>query len=340
MTHPLSNSTSDRSPVPGWQIEIGSRLHFGLLAFAGQPYAFGGAGVMVDTPSLTLTARPAASFTTSGVLGERIRNFAARFEYRNSQPLPPVAIACEGNLTEHAGLGCGTQLGLATAKILCHAAGLTDDDLGTLARITDRAKRSAVGCFGFAHGGFLFETGDADRRQLPTLEFQSAIPDDWRFLLVIEKNTQGRHGSSEQAGFQRLQPVPHEVTERLLQLAREEMIPAIENQSAEQFGRAVYEYGCLAGDCYEGVQGGRFANPTCAKIVSTMRSLGIVGVGQSSWGPVIFGLCEDQLQATDLRRELRLRYSEPDFDIHIASPRNRPAELTSLDPASSSELSR
>ena len=57
-------------------------------------------------------------------------------------------------LPSHAGLGSGTQLGLAIARALMELHG-ADADAQTLARVMGRAKRSAIGTWTFAGGGLV-----------------------------------------------------------------------------------------------------------------------------------------------------------------------------------------
>src|SRR5947209_3921968 len=112
-----------------------SRLHFGLLNLGGgEPWPdldgrpalpgrrFGGVGLMVEEPGLSVSAEPARDWSASGPLAARTVEFARRFATTVPE-LSPHALIVEQAPPEHAGLGTGTQLGLAVAKALALAAG-------------------------------------------------------------------------------------------------------------------------------------------------------------------------------------------------------------------------
>ncbi|PQO41936.1 hypothetical protein [Blastopirellula marina] len=314
-----------RSPLIA-KIRVGARLHFGLLAFDSDEAAFGGVGAMIDRPGLEVQASEADTFATVGPLASRIEAFAQIWQHSTGLKLPAVRLATRGTLEDHVGLGCGTQLGLAVATLLSKLADFPLPNLETLAGTVDRAKRSAIGCYGFLQGGFLFETGHREHH-FPQLEYRGELPDTWRFVLAIQRQVRGKHGQEEEAGFRQLDRVPQPTTCRLRTLVEQAMIPALAQADIDQFGEAVYEYGALAGDCYSALQGGRYANPTCTEVVQRMRAFGIAGVGQSSWGPTIFGLCESVGQAEALSAALRERYSEHEMTLEISEPNHTGAQL-------------
>src|SRR4051812_28896696 len=107
-----------------------SRLHFGLFnvpalgeAEAGVR-AFGGVGLMVDQPGVVVVVRPAESWQFEGTLASRAQFFATRFMLSlPEERRRPFQVLVERCPAEHAGLGVGTQLGLAVAKALAVACG-------------------------------------------------------------------------------------------------------------------------------------------------------------------------------------------------------------------------
>ena len=67
------------------------------------------------------------------------------------------------------------------------------------------------------------------------------------------------------------------------------------------------------GACFASAQGGTFASPQASLIVDELRRLGFVGVGQSSWGPTLYGFCpfpEDDMTASVERICRRLDLDE------------------------------
>ena len=53
--------------------------------------------------------------------------------------------------------------------------------------------------------------------------------------------------------------------------------------------------------------------------------MGIDGVGQSSWGPTVFALCESQTAAEDLLRQVRPSAEAEDYECLISAPANQGA---------------
>ena len=92
-----------------------SRLHFGLLSCAGK-HRYGGAGAMIDAPGLVLSLRRGPRLEAAGPLAERGLAFVRRWASARGLAEPPECrLDIESAPPEHAGLGTGTQLGLAVA---------------------------------------------------------------------------------------------------------------------------------------------------------------------------------------------------------------------------------
>ena len=105
-----------------------SRLHFGLfhVPVAGelQPggRAFGGVGMMIDSPAVVVTVKPADAWQFEGPLASRAQTFAMRFVQSISESdRQPFQVLVEQCPAEHTGLGVGTQLALAVGKALAVA---------------------------------------------------------------------------------------------------------------------------------------------------------------------------------------------------------------------------
>ncbi len=200
-----------------------SRLHFGLLSLAGDGEAwpdrrgervlparrFGGVGLMIERPGVRVTASPAVVWSADGPLAERRLSFALRFaeSVRRDRPEEepaPRRLTVEEAPPEHVGLGVGTQLGLAVARALAAAWGLVLD-APALARRVGRGLRSALGVHGFAHGGFLVESGKrGDDDGLAPLAARAPFPPQWRLVLATPSAALGLHGREERQAFARL----------------------------------------------------------------------------------------------------------------------------------------
>jgi len=316
----MSDAVSVRAPC---------RLHFGMFRFGhpGLP-EFGGVGMMVDSPAVELTIRPADHFVARGFLASRIEKFAqAAAQHWRLPGLPACEIVCQSSPREHRGLGVGTQLGLAVAAGLRRFLELPDLSAEALAGAVGRGRRSAVGTFGFLQGGLLFDGGKLPGQPLGRLTQRVAVPDAWRVVLVCPDATEGLAGQSEEHAFTQLPPIPPKVTKELLQLTEQAMLPALERADCEAFGEAVTRYGHLAGECFASTQGGPFASKAIAQMVKAIRGQGIAGVGQSSWGPTLFAITSQESEALELADWLQTEASRLPCEIVIARPNNHGAVI-------------
>jgi beta-ribofuranosylaminobenzene 5'-phosphate synthase len=312
------------------EVAAPSRLHFGLLSF-GQRDArnFGGAGVMVDKPGLRLRFAPAEQFETSGPLGQRVRRVVERFAaQRHLSALPACAIDVLESPPQHVGLGTGTQLSLSVVAGLHALSGGEPIEPAEMAELSGRAFRSAVGTYGFVRGGMIAESGKLETNRIAPLERRIELPAAWRFLLIVPRVDRGLSGKAEYEAFDALSPVPATTTAALHEELTERMFPAAERGDFDGFSHSLYRYGYQSGMCFAARQGGPFAGPS-ATIIDQMRALGIVGVGQSSWGPTVFAAVESPAAADDLRSRLVPELAE-DATVIVTAPNNQGATVTNL----------
>ncbi len=319
------------------QIDTASRLHFGLLGWGPDAYRqFGGVGLMVDRPGLRIEARPAACWEASGPLAERALKVARSVaESLSGQgvTVPRVSFHVQRGAPEHVGLGTGTQLSLAVARLLGEFAGCGALPVEQLASLTCRGKRSGVGLHGFAHGGLIVDGGRrGDGENVPPLLVQSVFPTDWRVLIVLPLTTAGLHGQGEIEAFRRLPPVPEAVNDRLCRLVLLGLLPALAEHDLEGFGKALTELQQHVGRLFAPAQGGSlFQGPQSEAIVSHLRTEGLHGVGQSSWGPALYGFCaEDTDRQTAVLDRLRDRFSLGPAAAFWTEARPRGATVTIL----------
>lgn len=277
-----------------------SRIHFGLMSFGGAAgRQFGGVGLMIDRPGLLVWFKAAREFSTKGLLANRIETFARRWQaYHRLEALPECAIEVPLAPREHIGLGVGTQLAMSVAAGLSRFIGLPQQTPLELASSVGRGHRSAVGAYGFVLGGLIAERGKLPGEPVSPLDCHLHLPEAWRVLLVCPRHVAGLASDEEVKAFANLPPVPDEVTARLATIARDQLLPAAAQGDFAAFASAVYEYGRLSGECFAALQGGPYNGARLAALVRMLQRLGVVGVGQSSWGPTIFGILANPLEAT------------------------------------------
>jgi beta-ribofuranosylaminobenzene 5'-phosphate synthase len=208
-----------------------SRLHFGLLGWGPQvARQFGGVGLMIDSPGIELTAEPAPHWIAEGRLASRVERIVAQLCERSAEAgisLTPARLCIESAPDEHRGLGVGTQLSLAVARVVVKLAGLDDRTPSELARLTGRGSRSGVGLHGFQHGGLILDGGRDHESDIRPLSAHMRFPEDWSILIVQPEGIGGLHGVDEKEAFAKLPPISRAESESLFRLVVLEVLPAV-----------------------------------------------------------------------------------------------------------------
>ena len=363
----------DPLPTTRWptavEIRTPARLHLGMLSF-GVPgiRAYGGVGVMIDRPGVQLRmtrGRPATGdrFHAIGPLADRAVAFARScveaWQLGDDGRLGDDA-ACTIEVVQvpgsHAGLGSGTQLGLAvaagmrqlfrpTGAAAAPGGGVRFDmsDAVELARAVGRGRRSCVGVYGFSGGGLIIEGGrlvpadratadDATRAFSPLLA-RVQLPAAWRCVVFGMRDTLGLHGDAEKQAFASLPPVPREISAELSRIALMELWPAVAEGQFGEFSDALLRYGLLAGKPFEQASSVLPYARTMADLIETLQAFGTRGCAQSSWGPTVMACCEsaaaadslvERFAATELARHYNTLIAR--FDDQGAIVRGIPAD--------------
>jgi beta-ribofuranosylaminobenzene 5'-phosphate synthase len=299
-----------------------SRLHFGMFSF-GVPTLrqYGGVGVMIDERRAELRITPAAEFACVGADAERLQQALTAVRATEwGRDLPPCRIEVTTAPPSHVGLGSGTQLSLAVVAGLRAWKNLPPLDVVELAHTAGRAKRSAVGLYGFLHGGLIAEAGRLPHDAVSPLIAAIQLPSDWRFVLIAPHGGVGLSGESERAAFAALPSVPPSLTEELCRIALLDLIPSARSGDFAGFAEAVYRFGYGAGQCFKSHQSGVYATELLAALVARIRAAGIAGVGQSSWGPTLFTLHPTQHAADQFVEYFKTWPGAEAYDVRVARP--------------------
>jgi beta-RFAP synthase len=271
---------------------------------------------MIEDPPLVLSAEAARRWGAEGPLAGRALDVAQSVAARlaaASIPLTPAHLEIERAPAEHVGLGVGTQICLAVARVLYAVAGLADPAVAELSALTGRGQRSGIGLHGSVHGGLIVDGGRRGPEGVPPLLAQLPFPPEWAILVVQPRPFTGLHGPAERRAFAALPPVADAVTDRLCRLVLLGLLPAVLERDLDAFGAALAELQQRVGQCFAPAQGGLYAHPELEAIVASLRALGLHGVGQSSWGPTLYGF---SAAGPDERRRLleqaQARFQLPD----------------------------
>lgn len=290
-------------------VEAPARLHFGMLDLgASLGRRFGGIGAAVPAPSVLVSATRAATLvveagggvTTDGTdradgIDEAVpvARAAAKRLLEHYGVVEGAHVIVHRVIPAHQGLGSGTQLALATARALAELYDVPRQATD-LAHAVGRARRSAIGTYVFGQGGFILEGGRRDDEDRPApLVARLPIPPGWRCVLVLPASRPGLSGAAESAAFAALPNPPVREAERVAHLTLMALLPALVECDFEAFGQALTEIQRINGGWFAAAQGGPYAPGPSAELIDAMTTWGATGVGQSSWGPAVYGLAPD-----------------------------------------------
>lgn len=302
-------------------IETPARLHFGLVNPFNRNYRlYISAGIAIDKPrtvvSVYLDKPLSIEGCRSGEIYERLRGFIEKYEIRVGH------VVVEECIPKHIGLGSTTQLLLSIVHGLSIANKLNIDLVEAAGEI-GLAKISGVGTYVYIHGGFVVDSGKRDPGEFPRLLIRLPVPETWRFIVIVPEG-RGLDEEAEMRIFQGEVDVDENLIWYASYLLFAELIPSLVENRFDEFSQALSRLQETVGKMFSRIQGGVFT-PYSSKAIESLKKIGVVGVGQSSWGPAVYGVLDSEDRARHvydyLVREL------DDVSIVIARPRNTGARV-------------
>jgi beta-ribofuranosylaminobenzene 5'-phosphate synthase len=314
-------------------VKTPARLHFGLIDMNGDMGRFfGGLGVAIDRPNVVLEAQTSAGFSVTGEKTERVTSLTERF-FKTYRINAEVDIHVEQSIPEHAGLGSGTQLALAVAAALAKLFHVKAS-IQELSLAMGRMKRTGVGTAVFDMGGFVVDGGKRMKgsvmvpESFPPLIFCHPFPEEWKFVVAVPDVKRGLAKTEEKNAFDQVPPMPAEVVGRLCRLTMMKLLPALVDRDIGSFGDALTQIQVVIGGYFAGVQGGTFSSSAATETIDYMKKCGAYGVGQSSWGPAVYGLAQGEGEAKTLRAEVEAFLQDRDGgQVFVANANNRGATI-------------
>ncbi len=250
---------------------------------------FGGLGVGIDHPNFVVDAEKAEKLEVTGKETELATILTKRF-FSNYQIQPKVHLHVAEIIPSHIGLGSGTQFSIAVAVALAKLFNVKAT-VSELAVSMGRARRTAVGTSIFQVGGFVVDGGkNLKTNTFPPLIYRQPLPNDWRFIIAVPNLKEGLSNSEENHAFEKLTVQPAEDVGQICRLIMLKLLPALSEHDIENFGEAVTKIQVLTGKHFAQAQGGTFASKAAADCIQFMKESGAYGVGQSSWGPALYGV--------------------------------------------------
>jgi beta-RFAP synthase len=289
-------------------VEAAARLHFGALDLRGDLGRwFGGIGAAAPAPTLVVSARRAPTLDVGGEDADRAADFARRFLSRVTSDIHPCGarLCVHRALPAHAGLGSGTQLALAVGRALAELYGITIDAPG-IAQAVGRGRRSAIGTWTFSGGGLVLEGGRRpENGDVAPLLARLPLPARWRCIVAVPSPSSAMHGMIEEEAFKQLPSPSERDVERVAHLVLMALLPSVADGDLATFGTALTAIQSINGRWFAKVQGGTFAPGWSDELVRRMTEWGVPGVGQSSWGPAVYGIVDGEEAGLRLAERLR-----------------------------------
>lgn len=206
-----------------------------------------------------------------------------------------------------------------------------------LTQAAGRGLRSAIGLCGFLHGGLILDGGyavdaaqggkvdSASWHNVRPLEVQrTPIASAWRVVLIVPQHRQAVSGAKETEWMTELGSLPNPHRNDMLALAQEAFSLASHSHRFDDFTRCLDRYMELAGQLFRRYQGGLYNGEDVAAAVDDARRIGLRGIGQSSWGPTVFGFAETPGLAQHYAAQLTDLH--PEWCVRVATPAPQAAE--------------
>ncbi len=301
------------------RVRTGSRLHMGFTSSSSGSRPWAGIGLAVESPSVEVTS-------TESV----VREVAAEREHAEvvSKALRLLGLGSIPLRVEvraprlHVGLGTTTQLTLATCTAVLRLLGREHDPI-QIARATGRGERSWVGIGAFTRGGFVVDLGrrrEGWEHDLIALPF----PEDWGVVICVPRDARGPDELQERPALEGFR-LDRQQVEALRSAVIGMVVPGLVGRDFREFCDGVEEVQRTVGEAFSHVQGGRFGAQSL-KAVDALASAGASGIGQSSWGPTVYGffpsLEEASRRSGQIQEELGERWS-----VMVTRGRNRGADV-------------
>jgi len=110
------------------------------------------------------------------------------------------------------------------------------------------------------------------------------------------------------------------------------LLPALVDGDIVAFGSAITEIQQINGAWFAPVQGGPFASGPSTELISKLSEWGAVGVGQSSWGPAVYGIVDGDSAAAELAANARALLNGGGT-VYVNEFAGTGARVTVLDPS-------
>ncbi len=297
-----------------------SRLHFGII----NPFrvmkdrAYMCIGLAIEQPRTVVEA----SFSENMSQDPEIMEVLRRLENVFDIDLSNVSVKVLSKAPRHVGLGSTTQLRLSIARAVLSLLNIDIQNIEYLAHILGRGEISGVGTYAHAYGGLVVDMGKRNLEEFPKLYMRLEFPRRW-YIVIARGEGSGPDEKHEHPLFAYSCPVElvYEASFQVFSI----IVPAVIERDFELFCKGLERLQLIVGKMFEKAQGGVFSGSS-SELISSLKRLGLRGVGQSSWGPTVYGFTLSREHALKCVEELR----DCGFNAHVVRADNSGARIMFL----------
>ncbi len=306
------------------KIKAGYRIHLGFYRFSDPPFIYGSLGASILNPGLELVVRADSSNELIIESPTKESKNLINSAIKSVSPSFGGYVRIKGFIRHHVGLGTRTRLILAALTAM-KGLGI----IGSTEELIDEAhklgvgKYSAVGLYTFLEGGLVIDAGkEFSSPQSPKLLIRLPVPREWRVMLALPS---GIHGLPEHAE----EPIMNEPKtfsrQKDLYSSLLTLIYSLRVRDFELFTKSINRIQELTGEYFSKYQGGIFCCDESRFIAEELKRRGLNGIGQSSWGPLVYGFTNSLKKAREVANSLRnyLREVGVSHDLWVTSVSGR-----------------
>ena len=305
-----------------------SRIHLGLIDLNGSiGRVDGGIGISLDYPNFIIEGKGSSEIEIE--FNKRILNntnpndltdIENRIYYSSKEILKYIGeegiyLKINEIMPQHSGLGSGTQISLATGKIISEIYNIKLNTK-TISKITGRGGTSGIGVYSFEKGGFIIDGGHSFGKNKEKQDFKPSSASkntpvapllfrhdfNWDIVLTIPKG-ENICGDKEVDIFKKYCPISLNETQKMCHLILMKMIPAIINNDFISFGEVVNELQYIG---FKKVER-ELQKPVVKELIKDLQNISYSGL--SSFGPAIYSLCNGKEDLKKIKE-----YSNEFFD--------------------------
>lgn len=324
-------------------IKTPSRLHVTLIDLNGRYGRIdGGVGITTRNPRLILEGKigdeTLVEFSQPDLLKDTIDDYRDKILQAASKINKHLSIddsyhfKVKNVFPSHSGLGSGTQISLAVAKLILK---MNHQDLEApqIGEIVGRGGTSGIGVASFADGGFIVDSGhkkavkkdflpsSASKASPPPVIARYDFPEDWKIIMVIPHVERKVFGDGEVNIFQKYCPIHVEEVQELTHLLFMKMMPAVLEEDLDCFGEAINNVQNIGFKKIEL----KLQNPFISKLMDDLRQGGASGVGMSSFGPTVYAITDTD--SKDIRKTAQESMQDKEGEIIVTKAQNSGAKI-------------